>query len=423
MNLRFLRALVALGAAAALGLGLAACGGGGGSSSTATTSTTTSSPSLPTPPSQSPIPATASNTAPITVNNGVANGINIPTVSVTVCVHGTGNCQTVNNVQVDTASFGLRIVASQLSSISASISKNPASVGGSLAECMTFADSYTWGSVRSVDVTIGSETASNIPIQMIGDLSNPAPSSCANSGVADTTSTDLGANGILGIGVAPVDCGAACALAPTTNGYVAYYSGCPASGSCSSTSAPTSQQVANPIPNFASDNNGAIVEMQPLSYNGASSATGTLVFGIGTESNNTLSASNKFQTNSWGDLSSTFNGQSLSAFLDTGSNAVFFNDSAIPTCSGSSSWYCPSAPVALSATLTGLNGASGTASFVVANASSLFSGNTNFALNDLGGKFGSASDLDLGLPFFYGRYVYVGQDQTATGGQAPYVAF
>jgi hypothetical protein len=31
--------------------------------------------------------------------------------------------------------------------------------------------------------------------------------------------------------------------------------------------------------------------------------------------------------------------------------------------------------------------------------------------------------VDLGLPFFFGRYVYYGMDQTSTGGAAPFVAF
>lgn len=36
------------------------------------------------------------------------------TTSVTVCVPGTSNCVTIDNVQVDTGSQGLRVLASQL---------------------------------------------------------------------------------------------------------------------------------------------------------------------------------------------------------------------------------------------------------------------------------------------------------------------
>ncbi|MFP3562254.1 DUF3443 family protein, partial [Paraburkholderia sp. SIMBA_049] len=52
------------------------------------------------------------NTAVITVNSGVAQVINIPTVNVKICAPGTSNCQVVNNVLVDTASYGLRLVGS-----------------------------------------------------------------------------------------------------------------------------------------------------------------------------------------------------------------------------------------------------------------------------------------------------------------------
>ncbi|HEX3379398.1 MAG TPA: DUF3443 family protein, partial [Paraburkholderia sp.] len=33
------------------------------------------------------------------------------------------------------------------------------------------------------------------------------------------------------------------------------------------------------------------------------------------------------------------------------------------------------------------------------------------------------ASFDLGLPFFYGRYVYYHLDQTANNGPSPYVGF
>lgn len=419
------------GVLVALTVCVAACGGGGGSGSDSGSSNSGSSSSgsatssLPAAPSQQPIAATASNTVPVAVNGGIGGVVNIPTVSVTVCVSGTTNCTTVNNVQVDTASFGLRLVASALPApFLNALPVNTAANGGQLAECTAFADGYTWGTVRNVDVKLGGETASDIPIQVIGDLAaSTVPQACANIGAAQTSSSDLGANGILGIGVAPRDCGANCAQSAATSNY---YS-CPGGANCTTTALATNAQVANPVANFPVDNNGVIVEMAPVSYDGAASATGTLVFGIGTESNNTMGASQTFQTTSWGDLSTTFNSRSLTAFLDTGSNALFFNDSALPQCGGAlTTFYCPSTPQTFTVTLTGANGSSGNASFSVVSASTLMGSNGNngnFAFNDLAGQFGSGGNFDLGLPFFYGRYVYYGQDMTASGGQAPFVAF
>lgn len=421
---------VSLFGAFALAVCVAACGGGGGSSNSGGGSSSNGgnidTSSLPPLPSQQPIAAAAANTVPVTVNHGVGGVPNIPTVSVTICASGSTNCTTVSNVQVDTASFGLRLVASSLpAAFLSSLPVTTATGGGTLAECTAFADGFTWGTVRTVDVKIGGETASGIPIQLIGDLgASTVPQSCASFGSNENSASDLGANGILGIGVAPWDCGENCASSAASSNYFS----CPNGANCANTTVATSQQVANPVARFATDNNGIILQMAPIPYTGAASATGTLVFGIGTQSNNALGASQRFQTTQWGDVSATFNGNALAAFLDSGSNALFFNDSALPQCGGSlGTFYCPTNPQSFGATFSGVDGSSGNVSFGVVSAASLIGSNgngSNFALNDLAGQFGSASNLDLGLPFFYGRYVYYGFDTTATGGsQKPYVAF
>ena len=407
-------------AAVALVSLVAACGGGGGSNS----SNSSSNNSLPANPAAQPVAATAANTAPITVGPGAANVINIPTVTVTVCVPGTSTCQSIPNVQVDTASYGLRLVSSVLNSTMQNSLPNAAvpTGSGTLVECTNFADGYSWGSVRTATVQIGGETAASIPVQVLGDVSFLVPSGCA-SGAEENTVSALGANGILGIGVAPYDCGSACASSTTFAQDSNYYA---CSGvNCTKTQVPTTNQVANPVKHFAADNNGVIVEMAQVSNNGSGSATGTLVFGIGTQPNNALAASQTFTTNAAGDLAnSTFNGSRLTAFFDSGSNAYFFADSSLPLCgSNFSGFYCPTSGQTRSVNVVGLNGASTTANVGILSASTLFSNGNNFAFNDLAGQVGSASSFDIGLPFFYGRYMYFGIDQTATGGQAPYIGY
>ncbi|MEX3923760.1 DUF3443 domain-containing protein [Paraburkholderia sp. BR10936] len=397
---------------------VAACGGGGGSSGSSSSSSSGSSggsgSAVPSP-TQQPTAATAANTVGVVVNRGLTGTLpNIPTVTVTICVAGTNNCQPISNVQVDTASFGLRLLASAIpSSLLSVLPGAMASNGGTLAECTAFADGYTWGTVRPADVKIGGETASNIPIQIIGDLnSNTVPSACASFGSAQDTVQDLGANGILGIGVAPYD------------NLGTYYS-CPGDTNCVTATVTQTQLVANPVPRFGTDGNGVILEMAPVSDSGAPSATGTLVFGIGTQSNNAMTAAQSYNTDSWGRLSSTFNGRTLQTFLDSGSNAIFFVDSALPQCGGNlGTFYCPTSTQSFSAALASNNGATtGTATFNVANANALLGSGANYAANNLAGQFGSAAALDLGLSFFYGRYVYYGMDMSASGGKAPFVAF
>ncbi|MFP4828193.1 DUF3443 domain-containing protein [Paraburkholderia sp. BR10879] len=395
---------------------VAACGGGGGSSGSSSSSSSGSSggsgSAVPSP-TQQPTAATAANTVGVVVNRGLTGTLpNIPTVSVTICVAGTSTCETVDNIQVDTASFGLRLLASAVPNLLGSLPKATAN-GGTLAECTAFADGYTWGTVRPADVKIGGETASNIPIQIIGDLnSNTVPSACASFGSAQDTVQDLGANGILGIGVAPYD------------NLGTYYS-CPGDTNCVTATVTQTQLVANPVPRFGTDGNGVILEMAPVSDNGAPSATGTLVFGIGTQSNNAMTAAQSYNTDSWGRLSSTFNGRTLQTFLDSGSNAIFFVDSALPQCGGNlGTFYCPTSTQSFSAALASNNGATtGTATFNVANANALLGSGANYAANNLAGQLGSAAALDLGLSFFYGRYVYYGMDMSASGGKAPFVAF
>lgn len=365
------------------------------------------------------------NTAVITVGTGVAHVINIPTVNVKICVPGTTNCQVVNNVLVDTASYGLRLVSSALSSGVLNNLPQTTSGGAPVAECGKFVSSFTWGSVRTVDLSIGTEQAGSLPVQIIGDLgTSNVPSSCSNNGARTSanTASDLGANGILGIGPAPVDCGTSCATSTsaTSNNYYACPNG---NSSCTVALVPVAQQVANPVHRFATDNNGVIVQMPNISSSGQGSATGLLTFGINTQSNNGLGASTVLTSTTTGDVDATFLGGSVTAFFDTGSNAYFFNDSSQKACSTNTQFYCPSSTTTYTATLTGKNGTSGGVSMPVANADALFANSSTFAFNDIAGPFGPAGWLDLGMPHFYGKTIYFGMDRTGTGGAQPYVAF
>ncbi|MFM0209034.1 DUF3443 domain-containing protein [Paraburkholderia sediminicola] len=413
---------------------VAACGGGGGSSSSSNNSSSTlNGGSLPASPTQQPTASTAANTVPITVGVGTNGVINIPTVSVTVCAPGsTTNCQIINNIQVDTGSFGLRVVGSVLNqSLLGALPVSSVASGAQLAECATFADGYTWGTVRTATVQIlnqtgtGETTSTAIPIQIIGDLaSSTVPSRGCGSGSAENTVSDLGANGILGIGTALTDCGTTCSTPSTAVNYSNYFS-CPGGTSCTRATVPLNQQVANPVANFPVDNNGVIVQLPPVSNTGQSSATGTLVFGIGTQSNNALAPAQTFATDGYGDMNnSVYNGTTVQAFFDSGSNAYFFADSSIALCgSNYPGFYCPSSAQTRSITLAGQNSTTASVSIGILSASTLFGSTSNYAFNDLAGQIGGSSSFDLGLPFFYGRHVYYGFDQTANGGQAPYVGF
>src|SRR4051812_21623081 len=125
---------------------------------------TGSSPTTPSSGSTTPAPApTASNVLPISVNSGPANSApNQPFVSVTVCVPGTSNCQTIGGILVDTGSMGLRILSS---AITLPLPQQTGAGGAPVVECLPFVDGFTWGPVQTADVRMGGEQANAMAIQ------------------------------------------------------------------------------------------------------------------------------------------------------------------------------------------------------------------------------------------------------------------
>ena len=186
------------------------------------------------------------------------------------------------------------------------------------------------------------------------------------------------------------------------------------------------QQVQNPVWMFSSDNNGVIIELPAVPAGGAPSVSGSMIFGIGTQSNNNLGGATVFALNANADITTVYNGKSYNtSFIDTGSNGYFFLDqttTGLPLCaSPNSGFYCPTATQNLAASVQGSNGASKTVSFSIANADSLFT-TPNFALPELGGP--NTNTFDWGLPFFYGRNVFTAIElQNTPAGPGPYWAY
>jgi hypothetical protein len=83
-------------------------------------------------------------------------------------------------------------------------------------------------------------------------------------------------------------------------------------------------------------------------------------------------------------------------------------------------FYCPSSEQSLSATVKGSEGNTATVPFSVVSARTLTSGGGKYAFNSLAGRLGMTGYFDFGLPFFFGRHVYVGYDLPNS---PPYVAF
>jgi hypothetical protein len=361
------------------------------------------------------------NAVVMVVNGGPTNSaFNEPFVTVTVCVPGTSNCQIIDSILVDTGSVGLRVLSSV---IRLPLPRQTGAGGAPVVECLPFVDGFTWGPVQTADVHIAGEQALAIPIQLIGvDQFPTIPSSCASQGDPEETPDDLGANGVLGIGSFIQDCGRGCTFTGASNPGLYYL--CPTPSNCEITTQPLASQVQNPVAFFSNDNNGVVLQLPSVAAAGQPSVSGSLIFGIGTQGNNSLGSAHVLTLDARGNITTTFNGQAYpNSFIDSGSNAIFFLDSAttgLPPCPSSIGFYCPPIRRSFSAVNTGANGVSVTVQFSAGNVDAV---NATFsAFPDATGVNPGA--FDWGLPFLYGRTFFSAIEGRSTpGGVGPYFAF
>jgi hypothetical protein len=374
------------------------------------------------------MPATAPNVQVLTVDPGPTNNVNLLFITVTICAPGSSsNCQTIDHVLVDTGSTGLRMISSLLSP-ALSLPQQTDLSGNPVATCGVFADGFTWGPVKMADVRISGELAGSVPIQVIGDPAFPAvPLSCSSTGPPLNSVQALGANGLLGLGVFQQDCGTPCAVSALPGRYFI----CPA-GACVGAQVNLAQQLQNPVGMFPVDHNGFIIQLPSVPVTGSFSVSGFVIFGIGTQGNNSLGNAQVVRVDSTGAFNTMFNGSTYTnSFIDTGSNALFFADASIPSCaSPATNFYCPGGPLNLNATNQGKTdqgptGAPSVVAFQVANATFLFAANPNaFALGNLAGTNLDPTRFDWGLPFFFGRNVFTAiEGQNTPAGPGPYLAY
>jgi len=320
------------------------------------------------------------------------------------------------------------------------VTPDPNNSSNSIAECLPFADGYTWGALTTADVSLAGELASAVAVNIIDDNGSygaTPPHSCTNVLSSSTTSLNsvvaFAANGVLGVGIADQDCGASCAeCASYSNGCNTsmsdlYYSCNTGTNTCAFTPVSETAQVRNPVALFATDNNGVILALEAIPTAGQATASGTLTFGIDTQSNNALGNAFVLTANSSGNFTTVFNNQTLSSsFIDSGSNGLFFPDSSITVCPNASDFYCPSSTLALSATNEGQFGATSLVNFQVSNESTI--SYSVYADAALAGPAATNTTLgsyfDFGLPFFYGKSVYTGIESRTAGTQVgPFYAY
>lgn len=360
------------------------------------------------------------NALPFQVTAGPFNDADEPLASITICAHGTSSCTTVNDVLIDTGSFGLRIFGSQIGGLGIAPNTNGTN---EIGECAFFGSGSTWGTISTVDVKLAGEPTITIPIQVMDDTNSfaPAPHDCTKGTQLMSSPSEAGLNGLLGVGQVASDA------------IFAEYFNCSGQSCAALNNPPDADAVPNPVAALPLDNNGVVVSLPSIAAGGQRTSDGTLHFGIGTENNNqpgavkTYTAHNNSNSQDYLNIDTTYKGVTAGGFFDTGSNGLFFNDSSIVECSDGSGFYCPSRTLSESATNRGASGSvSGVVNFNIESADTLFNSN-DAAFDDLGGTNdgGNSYDgFDWGLPFFFGRKVYIGLDgKSSPLGNGPYTAY
>jgi hypothetical protein len=382
---------------------------------------------------------------PVTLDQGPAALIssgtvaaNAPFVSVTLCTPGsTTACQTIDHVLVDTGSVGLRIVHEALSGAAAPKAVTDSHSGLPLSECLLFADGYAWGSVGTADVTLGGRAMPGLVLQVVGDpASGAVPSACSSgNGPDESTVAGFGSNGVLGVGYFLEDCGSFCASQVPSGGAPFYAcSGGGGDQGCTAVTVPTASQPSNPIAQLSSDNNGLQLQFPAVAGDSATTASGTLILGIGTEDDNGLGSATLHPVDATdGTLSTSYGGSTFSSsVIDSGSTAYYFPDSSIPDCPASgpgNGFYCPAITLAKNATIAGTDGRSVPVAFSVSNAEQVFGAAPSAAaFPTLGGPFGNlqlpSGTFDWGMPFFFGRSVFVVFENRSAGSvRGPAIGF
>lgn len=385
-------------------------------------------------------PMTTQNTLAVTVDAGPpaapggppVGAVNHAYVTLKVCIPGSQTeCASIDHVLLDTGSVGLRLVRSVLAAHAVTLAAETDAQGRAIEQCVSFGGGQTWGPVALADVTMAGESAAKLPVQVLDDRAGPSPAppaTCGANGTLINGVSGFNANGVLGVGVFAQDCGQACVGAATP---LALYYGCTAAGVCTAENVVLADQVTNPVTMFAADNNGIVINLPNLNNaNGDASVQGQLIFGIATQTNNALAATGLtvLGTDANGDFTATYftSATVLPALIDSGTDSYAFNDPALAVCSSGSflGYYCPvGAPLSRSAVNSGVgaNNASSTVNFAIADPTTFVANATAFT--GLAGGPGSTNFI-WGMPFFYGRQVYVGIEARVAGiYTGPYYAY
>jgi hypothetical protein len=195
---------------------------------------------------------------------------NVPFATLTICARpDQTDCQAVDKIVLDTGSQGLRVFRQALPVVLTPVFSGQAQV----AECYFYGSGYAWGQVAIASVVLGKEPPVMVPVELIdasfGTPHRPAP--CDGMVWQSPSDPHAQVNGVLGIDL--------------ERGEFGDYFAC-LNGDCTPFQPPNSQKVVNPVRALPRDNNGVIISLPSVSYNGQATVSGQLLLGIGTRKSN-----------------------------------------------------------------------------------------------------------------------------------------
>ena len=335
------------------------------------------------------------------------SGFNRMVVQVTVCVPGTRDCATIDDVMVDTGSTGLRLEASAVPSWL----RLPAVLGPDrkpLAECLRFVGDDAWGPLERADLRIGGLTASGLPIQIIGDAAQSEPASCPRSEVHPTS------NGTLGIGSHLTDCEGECRQ--TRSAPVYFQCGeerCdPLEGLVGE-----AYRLPNPVSFFDKDNNGVVFDLPDAARGGTLESVGTLTFGVGIGGDIGLGSAAIVKLDERGRFSTLYAGGDFpDSYIDSGTETYIVADAALPRCRGMTWAFCVAPAVTREAVMVGRGGARSVMPFRVGDYRQIrqrgFGASAEIAVAAVPGS----GAFVWGAPFFLGKRIAVVMEGRAVPG-------
>ncbi len=282
----------------------------------------------------------ADNVIPVTVGRSlVSPSVNVPLVTIKVCVPGTQICQSIDHVLLDTGSTGLSIFSNttggEINTTMTPLPHLQDVLGRNIYDCFAYGDGFVdAGGMYQADVYIGNHKAPIQTIGVFGDSETYFSTLCQRNPVVNTQPSGdyviqspsgtigRGINGILGI--APYKL----SLINETTAQA-----CDSLFSCVAYQYTSVNAPSNILSRLTTDNNGFTLSLPSLTipadseYN-SPPFTGNIILGINTKSNNIIT-STPIYLSSEGYIFCYSGSWKANILFDTGGVAYFIGNSLI----------------------------------------------------------------------------------------------